>query len=341
MDVALADGTATGMDAYVPRVVVDWLRDTPTARWQELDATLVFVDISGFTRLSERLARAGNIGAEELTDTITACFTALLAIAYAEDGSLLKFGGDALLLLFTGDEHPARAARAAVGMRRGLRELGKLETSAGPVKLKMSIGLHSGTIHLFLVGDTHRELVIAGPGATETVTMEGAASAGQILVSPATAARLEPATIGAELGPGFLLRTAPTGTGDAEPPERKPSSTDLLQQAVPLALRSHLASGRRDAEHRPRHDRVPEVRWGGRAAADTRCGRHRRSAARDDRDGSSRWSTSAGSRSWGPTSTPAAGRSCSPPAHRPPVGTTRNACCWRSGTSSTARRRSR
>jgi class 3 adenylate cyclase/tetratricopeptide (TPR) repeat protein len=250
MDVALADGTATGMDAYVPRVVVDWLRDAPTARWQELDATLVFVDISGFTRLSERLARTGTIGAEELTDTITACFTALLAIAYAEDGSLLKFGGDALLLLFTGDEHPPRAARAAVGMRRGLRELGKLETSAGPVKLKMSIGLHSGTIHLFLVGDTHRELVIAGPGATETVTMEGAASAGQILVSPATAARLEPPTIGAELGPGFLLKAARTGVGGAGPPRRRPSSTDLLQQAVPLALRSHLSSGRRDAEHR-------------------------------------------------------------------------------------------
>jgi class 3 adenylate cyclase/tetratricopeptide (TPR) repeat protein len=279
MDVALADGTATGMDAYVPRVVVDWLRDTPRARWQELDATLVFVDISGFTRLSERLARAGTIGAEELTDTITACFTALLAIAYAEDGSLLKFGGDALLLLFTGDEHPARAARAAVGMRRGLRELGKLETSAGPVKLKMSIGLHSGTIHLFLVGDTHRELVIAGPGATATVTMEGAASAGQILVSPATAARLEPATIGAELGPGFLLRTAPTGTGDAERQKRRPASPALLERAVPLALRSHLSTGRRDAEHR--RVTIAFLKFGGvdellrtRGAADTAAALH-------------------------------------------------------------------
>jgi class 3 adenylate cyclase/tetratricopeptide (TPR) repeat protein len=279
MDVALADGTATDMDAYVPRVVVDWLRDAPTTRWQELDATLVFVDISGFTRLSERLARAGNIGAEELTDTITACFTALLAIAYAEDGSLLKFGGDALLLLFMGDDHPRRAARAAVGMRRGLRELGRLETSAGPVKLKMSIGLHSGTTHLFLVGGSHRELVIAGPGATQTVTMEGAASAGQILVSPATAARLKRTTIGAELGPGFLLRAAPPGAGDAEPPRRTPTSPDLLAQALPVALRSHLSTGRRDAEHR--RVTIAFLRFGGvddllrtRGAADTAAALH-------------------------------------------------------------------
>jgi class 3 adenylate cyclase/predicted ATPase len=279
MDVALAEGTATGMDAYVPRVVTDWLRDAPARQWQELDATLVFVDISGFTRLSERLARAGNIGAEELTDTITACFTALLAIAYAEDGSLLKFGGDALLLLFTGDEHPTRAARAAVGMRRGLRELGKLETSAGPVKLKMSIGLHSGAIHLFLVGGSHRELVITGPGATETVTMEGAASAGQILVSPATAARLAAPTIGAELGPGYLLRAAPAGGGTSVRPRRSPSSPELLERALPLALRSHLSTGRRDAEHR--RVTIAFLKFGGvddllrtRGAADTAAALH-------------------------------------------------------------------
>jgi class 3 adenylate cyclase/tetratricopeptide (TPR) repeat protein len=279
MDVALAEGTATGMDAYVPRVVTDWLRDAPARQWQELDATLVFVDISGFTRLSERLARAGNIGAEELTDTITACFTALLAIAYAEDGSLLKFGGDALLLLFTGDEHPTRAARAAVGMRRGLRELGKLETSAGPVKLKMSIGLHSGAIHLFLVGGSHRELVITGPGATETVTMEGAASAGQILVSPATAARLAAPTIGAELGPGYLLRAAPAGAGTSVRPRRSPSSPELLERALPLALRSHLSTGRRDAEHR--RVTIAFLKFGGvddllrtRGAADTAAALH-------------------------------------------------------------------
>jgi class 3 adenylate cyclase/tetratricopeptide (TPR) repeat protein len=277
--VASPDGTATGMDAYVPRVVADWLRDAPTTPWQELDATLVFVDISGFTRLSERLARAGTIGAEELTDTITACFTALLAIAYAEDGSLLKFGGDALLLLFTGDEHPTRAARAAVGMRRGLRGLGELETSAGPVKLRMSIGLHSGAIHLFLVGSSHRELVIAGPGASETVTMEGAASAGQILVSPATAARLNRRTMGPALGPGFLLKGAPAGAGTAALPTRTATAPDLLHQALPLALRSHLSSGRRDAEHR--RVTIAFLKFGGtddllrtRGAADTAAALH-------------------------------------------------------------------
>ena len=47
-----------------------------------LDGTMVFADVSGFTRLSERLARTGKEGAEHLVDAINACFSALLGNAY-------------------------------------------------------------------------------------------------------------------------------------------------------------------------------------------------------------------------------------------------------------------
>ena len=82
----------------------------PGAPWREVEGTLAFVDISGFTAMSERLAKLGKAGAEEVTDVMNATFSALLEIAYAYGGGLLKFGGDALLLLFAGDEH-ARARR--------------------------------------------------------------------------------------------------------------------------------------------------------------------------------------------------------------------------------------
>ena len=42
---------------------------------------------------------------------MNATFAALLGVAYAQGGGLLKFGGDALLLLYDGDEH-ARASSA-------------------------------------------------------------------------------------------------------------------------------------------------------------------------------------------------------------------------------------
>src|SRR5262249_51357617 len=146
---------------YVPRLVVEWLRETPELTWQEVEGSLAFVDISGFTKLTERLARKGRIGAEEMSDTLSATLSALLAAAYQGGGGLVKWGGDAVLLLFRGNEHAARAARASYRMRRTLRERGTLETSAGRVSLRMSVGVHSGAFHFFLVGDParHRELL--------------------------------------------------------------------------------------------------------------------------------------------------------------------------------------
>src|SRR5438046_2617895 len=51
---------------YVPGFVVDWLHDTPDTRHRAVEGTLAFVDVSGFTRLTERLAARGKVGAEEM-----------------------------------------------------------------------------------------------------------------------------------------------------------------------------------------------------------------------------------------------------------------------------------
>ncbi len=261
MGTAVAEGTTIDASPYVPRLLGEWLRDTPDRRWKQVDATLVFVDLSGFTSLSERLGRAGNIGAEELTDTINACFAALLQVAYEAGGSLVKFGGDALLLLYSGTGHAAMACRAAFGMREGLRRLGALETSAGPVNLEMSIGIHTGELSLFLVGGSHRELVVTGPVATETVTMEAAAEAGQIVISPSTTARVDGDVVGARVGPGYLLDAAPDLSTAVETPSVGKAGATLVEAALPPALREHLAAERRDAEHR--HVSVAFLRFSG------------------------------------------------------------------------------
>src|SRR6266508_2953590 len=112
--------------AYIPRLLADWQRESPDAPAREIEGSLVFVDISGFTKLSERLAKKGKVGSEEVTEVLDSTFARLLAVAYENGGGLLKFGGDALLLFFSGPEHPARACHAAVGMRAKLREIGRI-----------------------------------------------------------------------------------------------------------------------------------------------------------------------------------------------------------------------
>lgn len=234
---------------YLPRLAIQWAAEDPSATTREVDGSLVFVDISGFTKMSERLARHGKVGAEEVTDVLGAVFTRLLAVAYAEGAGLLKFGGDALLLWFSGDEHAVRAARSAHGMRATLRSIGALETTAGKVTLRMSIGVNSGRFHFFLVGKSHRELIITGPAATETVRMESAATAGEILLSPTTATLLPDRILGEAKGPGRLLRSAPPGLSLEGSGMDLPDTVPDLLPYIPVGLRESILAGT-EPEHR-------------------------------------------------------------------------------------------
>ena len=68
---------------YVPRIVREWLNSPdPTSMHQSIEGTAVFVDVSGFTRMSERMARLGKVGAEEVTGIIGDTFSQLLEEAY-------------------------------------------------------------------------------------------------------------------------------------------------------------------------------------------------------------------------------------------------------------------
>jgi class 3 adenylate cyclase/tetratricopeptide (TPR) repeat protein len=246
--------------SFVPRLTLEWLRDNPERRWLEVEGTLAFIDISGFTAMSEKLSSLGRAGAEEVTDVMNATFSALLQVAYEQGGGLLKFGGDALLLLYDGENHARRAARAAFEMRRTLRAIGRPRTSAGAVQLKMHAGLNSGRFHFFLVGESHRELLVTGPAATRTVEMEAASEAGEILLSPETVALLDAEVLGDEKGPGHLLQAAPEAQRAVAPlPEVEGIPLEL---AVPAPLRAQLLEvGPLEGEHR--HASIAFLRFSG------------------------------------------------------------------------------
>jgi class 3 adenylate cyclase/tetratricopeptide (TPR) repeat protein len=241
--------TPRSLAPYVPRVAREWLDSpTPDERHRRIPGSVVFVDISGFTAMSERLSRLGRVGAEHVTDVIGSCFSRLLADAYEFGATLLKFGGDALLLFFSGPGHECRAAAAALEMRRAVREIGRFSTEAGQVMLRMTAGVHSGEFDFFLVGRSHRELLIAGPTATTAEAVEGAASAGQIVVSHATAAMLPSANLGAAVGPGRLLRGAIVGVNKGGV-ETYDAARDL-GPLIPVGLRGVLADADGQSEHR-------------------------------------------------------------------------------------------
>jgi class 3 adenylate cyclase/tetratricopeptide (TPR) repeat protein len=234
---------------YVPAVVIDWLRDSPEASYRTVQGTLSFIDISGFTQLTERLAQAGKVGAEEMNQILDAVFAGLLDVAWGHGADLIKWGGDAVLLLFQGEGHAAAACAGAYEMRSSLRRVGRVTGTAGSATLRMSAGLHSGQVMFFLVGSRHQELIVTGPAATQTAVMEAAAEAGQVVISPSTAALLGPGPAGTVKDPGYLLAAAPKVPPRPARRIRDITGLDLGRYLPPPTVENLLVGGH-EGEHR-------------------------------------------------------------------------------------------
>ena len=183
---------------YVPHHIAQDLMSDPTAAHVDGKAvlgTLLFADVAGFTPMSESLAQMGKEGAEELTLVMTACFTRIVNVVADYEGIPLKFGGDSLLTLFLGPRHPQRAVRCGLVVQHAMRSFRRIRTSVGYFPLRMSIGINTGKFLEVIAGRPSDRLhyLIAGPAVNETAKLEAVASAGEVLVGPATLAALGPA----------------------------------------------------------------------------------------------------------------------------------------------------
>jgi len=228
---------------YLPRLVADIGSDPPLPQRLDIDGALLFVDVSGFTALSEALAGHGRIGAEAITRAITTTFTALLTTAGSLGGDLLKFGGDALLLLFCGEDAATRAAAAAAGMHADLERVGTVGTPTGRIELGMSAGIAAGRVRLFLVGADHIELVVAGEVADAVAEAESTATRGETVLASDVSSLLPSEWLA---GNGRLRHGAAT----AERVTWAPPPDQDVTRWIPKALRGYIGEFADDGEHR-------------------------------------------------------------------------------------------
>ena len=110
---------------------------------------------------------------------------------------MLEFGGDAMVVLFTGDCHERRAASATAEMFRFMEADGRIMTPLGDARLRMSCGIASGAQAYYLLGTTRRALVVAGPVSTAMARLEASANAGEALINDRLAAALAAILVGA------------------------------------------------------------------------------------------------------------------------------------------------
>ena len=109
----------------------------------EVEVTVLFADLRGYTAFSERTAPA------EVVAMLNAAFGVAVPIVLAEGGTVTQFIGDAMMAIFNAPspqpDHALRAARAALAMQRGVGEM----LTAG-TRPQFRVGLNSG---IALVGN--------------------------------------------------------------------------------------------------------------------------------------------------------------------------------------------
>jgi len=152
------------------------------AAGQRKNVTVLFVDLTDYTRLSEE------IDSEDLYDIIQQFINMLVAAVYKYDGMVDKIVGDGLMALFgapIGHENNAElAVLSALDMQKDLEQLNQdLQHRLGH-ELQMHIGLHSGTV---IVGGLGSNMLMDYTAIGDTVNLahrlEEVTEPGTILVS--------------------------------------------------------------------------------------------------------------------------------------------------------------
>jgi class 3 adenylate cyclase/tetratricopeptide (TPR) repeat protein len=248
--VTAASRAAVPLHPYVSELAARALAESPTGGCLEIDGTLAFFDISGFTTITERLAGLGRRGAEHINDILNLVFHRLIDEVFHFGGDVLEFGGDAMVVLYSGADHQRRAAQAAARMFKAIGDVGRLTTPAGKVRLGMSCGMASGSQPYYLLGSSRKALVVAGPVSTAMARLEASADRGQALVCEELAASLPRAWVQRREGDGaWRLRFNGFRGEESVPPSprERPAGLDT-SPLLPVEFRSLVDVGRRDGE---------------------------------------------------------------------------------------------
>jgi class 3 adenylate cyclase len=189
------------LSKFVPDAVKALLERDPTATELEKrreEVSVLFLDIAGYTRLSEQLDPA------RLNQLVQTYFSSFLEIIRAHHGDVNETAGDGLMVIFQGQSPDARggrvrdhaldATRAAFAIRQRALALNDAHRgSLQPIELHMGINTGEALVGATKFGAAGAErwtFTASGPVTNIAARLAGAAAGGDIVVGPATAERI-------------------------------------------------------------------------------------------------------------------------------------------------------
>ncbi len=179
---------------FVPQSVIRQLEehpDAPELEQTDQDMSAMFVDVSGYTKLSENMRQTADFMVEKY-------FSRYLDSIHAHEGDVTETSGDGLMVVFPGaepTEHAANAVKAALEILQRTKELNEQLTGIFD-PLSVHIGINSGMAR---IGPTKYEgasgvrwtYTALGPAVNLAARIAGVAEGGMICIGPETARRIE------------------------------------------------------------------------------------------------------------------------------------------------------
>ncbi|HEU4442822.1 MAG TPA: adenylate/guanylate cyclase domain-containing protein [Burkholderiales bacterium] len=150
------------------------------------EATILFADLRGFSAIAEKYPPDVVLG------VLSSCFGQMTEIIVRHYGTIDKFMGDAIMVVFHGEnpsprDHVQRALLCAVEMQIAMVELRKQHRQDGLPEVYLGIGISTGTVMAGLIGsDAYRAYTVIGEEVNLAARIEAFSLRGQVLMSEAT-----------------------------------------------------------------------------------------------------------------------------------------------------------
>jgi class 3 adenylate cyclase len=179
---------------FVPSTVQKIVERDPNAPdlgKKDTEVTILFLDVAGYTRISESHTR------EKVNFIIEKFFSSFLDIIYAHGGDINETAGDGLMVIFQDakEESALSAAKAALEIKAKTKEINdELKNRFPPVYVNM--GINSGVASVGMSrfsgsSGTRMTFTASGPVTNLAARIASAAQEGDLLVGPETALRIQ------------------------------------------------------------------------------------------------------------------------------------------------------
>jgi|SRR5262252_3970016 len=153
-------------------------------RCERKHVTVLFVDVSGFTALSERL------DPEQVSEIMQRTVDIILDAVHENDGTVNQFLGDGVMALFnevSGVHHACRALRTALAVQERLETVRREMRQSYGIAFRVRMGINTGPVVIGTIGAALRtDYTATGNTAATALGLLQIAEPGQIVVTDRT-----------------------------------------------------------------------------------------------------------------------------------------------------------